>query len=269
MERRRAEVEGAVSRRRFRRLWRIAGATTLTAAAVGALFTPALDVDRVEVRGVAEPVAQSVREAAGITTGQALVGVDPAETRARLESVPWVSHASVHLAWPNRVLISITPHRPMALLAQGDGAPDRVLSATAELLTPADAAAASTAAGADPAASPERVVRIAALDGADDPTLLRAVALLGSLGPAGAANLGDLRVTDQGDLSFSGRGAVQGAEVVLGQPESLPEKLQALESMLGGAVDLDCLERLDVSVPERIIVRRSPGCTTAATTEDR
>lgn len=241
----------------------------VTAAAVGALFTPVLDVDRVEVRGVAEPVAQSVREAAGITTGQALVGVDPAETRARVESVPWVSHASVRLLWPNRVLIRITPHRPLALLAEGDGPPEHVLSATAELLTPADAATALSAAGIDPGSSPARVVRIAALEGVDDQTLLRTAALLGSLGPASAASLGDLQMTDQGDLSFSGRGAVQGAEVVLGQPESLPEKLQALESMLGGAVDLECLERLDVSVPDRITVRRSPGCATAATTEER
>ena len=228
-------------------------ALVLSAAAAGSFFSPALDLDRVEVSGVEGPWRAEVRRAAAISQGEAMVAVDPAEVRTRLEDLPFVAHAQVRLEWPDRVVLSVSTHRPVASLAVGDGEPTHVLTRAAEVV-PVEAV---DAAGL-------RAVRLAA-----DPTglaehdRLSLTVLLGSLGPAARSRLGDLAALPDGRFRFGGIGDIEGAEVELGELDSLVGKSQALEAMLGGAVDLRCLARLDVSVPERVILSRDPLCDAA------
>ena len=90
---------------------------------------PAFDFKRVEVRGELQHVtAASIRAAiAGRLKGNFFtVRLD--ETRRLLETVPWVSQASVRRIWPNRLQVTLREHR--ALGAWGDG---RLLSDRGEL----------------------------------------------------------------------------------------------------------------------------------------
>lgn len=58
------------------------------------------------------------------------------ETRRVLESVPWVSHASVRRVWPDRLLVTLTEHRALGVWDDG-----RLLSDAGELFVanPAEA----------------------------------------------------------------------------------------------------------------------------------
>lgn len=90
---------------------------------------PAFDFKRVEVRGELQHVtAASIRAAiAGRLKGNFFtLRLD--ETRRLLETVPWVSQASVRRIWPNRLQVTLREHR--ALGAWGDG---RLLSDRGEL----------------------------------------------------------------------------------------------------------------------------------------
>ncbi|MCZ7630472.1 MAG: hypothetical protein M5U19_16190 [Microthrixaceae bacterium] len=73
----------------------------------------------------------------------------------------------------------------------------------------------------------------------------------------------ELRVDASGAVTLVARvpGGSAEAELVLGDAEDLPAKAVALESLLSGAVELGCLERADVSVPTRVTILRSAGCT--------
>jgi cell division protein FtsQ len=90
---------------------------------------PVFDFKRIEVRGELQHVtAASIRAAiAGRLRGNYFtVRLD--ETRRLLETVPWVSQASVRRIWPNRLQVTLREHR--ALGAWGDG---RLLSDGGEL----------------------------------------------------------------------------------------------------------------------------------------
>jgi cell division protein FtsQ len=225
-----------------------------TVAAAGSFFSPVLDLDRVEVQGVDGAREAQVREAAAVSEGEAMVAIDPAEVRSRLEELAFVAHARVRLDWPDRLVLSVAAHRPAALLATGDAEATHVLTRAADVVPVQDVEAAEL-----------RVVRLDRPPSElDERERLALAALLTSLGPASEASLGPLDRSADGRYRFGGAGGIEGAEVVVGEMDGLARKAQALEAMLGGAVELDCLQRLDVSVPARVIVTRDPACTVPA-----
>jgi hypothetical protein len=192
-----------------------------------------------------------VREAAAVSEGEAMVAIDPAEVRTRLEELAFVAHARVRLDWPDRLVLSVAAHRPAALLASGDREATHVLTSAADVVPVEDLDV-----------TVPRVVRLDRPPSElDERERLALAVLLASLGPAGEAHLGALDRSADGRYSFEGIGAIEGAEVIVGELDGLAGKAQALEAMLGGAVELGCLRRLDVSVPARVIVTRDPACT--------
>jgi hypothetical protein len=233
-------------------------ALLLSVAAAGSFFSPLLDLDRIEVRGVEGDRRAEVRRSAAVSEGEAMVAIDPAEVRARLEELPFVAHARVHLEWPDGLVVAVSPHRPVAVLAAGDGEATHVLTRAAEVV-PIDAV---DAAG-------RRAVRLeVAPTELADRERLALVVLLGSLGQVGERQLGELVALPGDRYRFAGLGDIEGAEVELGEMDALVAKSRALEALLGGAVDLECLARLDVSVPARVTVSRDPVCA-AAVGDDR
>lgn len=92
----------------------------LALAAGGALAwiaqRPWFDIRRIELRGELRHVsAAAVRTAtAGKLRGNFFT-LDLGEARRAFEAVPWVAHASVRRAWPDRLVVTITEHRALGV----------------------------------------------------------------------------------------------------------------------------------------------------------
>ncbi len=62
--------------------------------------------------------------------------MDLSQGRRAFESVPWVRQALVRRVWPNRLLVQLEEHRPVALwgdAASGDEAPDQLVNSFGEV----------------------------------------------------------------------------------------------------------------------------------------
>lgn len=252
--RRRAEVRRqSRSPRRLLRWLPIVFAVGATAL-VAALFSPLVDLDHLEVVGLeGEPEAR-VREVVALDAGTALFGIRPAEVRARVESIPWVVHADVDVRWPDRVVVEATPHRPVALLHRSAGE-QAVLTASGERLTRDEAGPLWAWA--------ENTPELHLPPGAGVALREDAVTLLTQLRPVTTSMLEEVDLDDSGTvgLVLTVPGVDAPVEVYMGAPEELPAKAMALDAVLGGAVQTACMERVDVSVPTRVTVLRSDGCT--------
>ena len=58
--------------------------------------------------------------------------MDLARTRAAFEQVPWVRHAVVRRVWPNRLVVSLEEHQPVALW-EGDENSDKMVNSHGEV----------------------------------------------------------------------------------------------------------------------------------------
>jgi len=58
--------------------------------------------------------------------------MDLAQTRAAFEQVPWVRHAVVRRVWPNRLVVSLEEHQPVALW-EGDENSDKMVNSHGEV----------------------------------------------------------------------------------------------------------------------------------------
>lgn len=239
-----------------RRRYRIAGlcVALVLSAAVAVAFSPLFDMDHLLVEGVEGAPAAAVSEATGLAGGTALFAVDASDVRNRIEDLPWVSHAAVRVVWPDRVEVLVTPQRPVANVAVGDEQPQALAAASGQVMVYEDVAPLVPFTAGLP------VLRMVGTD-TDEDRITDALMALDLFGPSTLGLIGELRVDDGGDLLLMvGPGAAEGAEVTIGPAENLPEKAQAIESVLSGVVETRCLGTLDVSVPSRITIERVPGC---------
>lgn len=103
--------------RRDRR--RLAWWSLAVVAMVGALggivaASPLLDVERVDVVGVAPGRVAQVRDAAGIDVGDSIVALWPGSIERRVRRLPWVARVSVTRDLPGSVRITVVPRVPVA-----------------------------------------------------------------------------------------------------------------------------------------------------------
>jgi cell division protein FtsQ len=83
---------------------------------------PLLAVRRVLVAGESPLPEAEVLAAAGIRTGEPLLGLDPDGVRARLEALPLVRHAEVRVQFPATVRLTLERRKAVALVvAESDG----------------------------------------------------------------------------------------------------------------------------------------------------
>ena len=73
---RRASVARDAGRRRLRRLLALAAVVGFALLALAATWTPALDIERIDVRGAAHTSSDAVIEAAGVAPGDPLAWFD-------------------------------------------------------------------------------------------------------------------------------------------------------------------------------------------------
>lgn len=97
----------------------IGGAAALALAALGAHVLASLELREIRVgKGSALVTPDDVR-AVTRDLGTAMIGLDLAEVRARVEAFPNVRSATVRRAFPGRLLIDVEGHQPLARWAHG------------------------------------------------------------------------------------------------------------------------------------------------------
>ena len=235
---RRAAVDAAervreTRRRRF--LWlTLAVAMTLVCGYL-ATQSEMLDVDRLEVTGANRTNTAEIISAAGIRTGEPLVGLDLAAARTRIARLPWVKEVYSTRSWDGVVSFTVTER---SAVVEESG---RVLSVGPSI---------------SEAAIPILGLNVAHAAPGDWLNLEQraAVAVAGALYEPVTSAVRAIEVRPDGyalDLHGSGH-------VLLGDAGRMPAKVLAVHTFIE-RVDLRCLETLDVSAPGNpVLTRRNP-----------
>jgi cell division protein FtsQ len=257
--RRRADVAAEASDRRRRRLIRLVVALTVVGGVLALLWSPLLAVDRLVLDGPAL-LADDVGAGSGVERGDPMVSVDRAEVRRRVLGVPGVASARVEVRWPGTVRIAYVAERPLARVVAPERVP-LVVATDGRVLGVPGSPAAGTGLGS--------LAEIAVEDSEQLPTggdaagrevgpaLSAWVDLLGDAAPELAPVLSRSRLAADGSVTLE---LSDGGAVLLGVPTDGPAKLLAVATVLGGRVERRCLDVLDVRVPNRPTVSRTPGC---------
>jgi cell division protein FtsQ len=146
--RKRSNVDPRISARRTavsrqqgrRRLWVLGSLAMAASLAVGGwylLHSPLLSARSLTVAGATHETVSQVEAMAGLANHPPLVDVNSGEAARRIERLPWVKTASVHVQWPDGVRITVTERVPQSVMSATDGkwaelsADGRVLSISA------------------------------------------------------------------------------------------------------------------------------------------
>jgi cell division protein FtsQ len=244
---RRASVARDAGRRRLRRLLALAAVIGVALLALALSWTPALDIERIDVRGASHTSPAAVTEAAGITPGDPLAWFDADAAEQGIAALPWVDDVVITRSWTGEVGIEVTERTPVAgIVAPGGGA---------WLLVDGEGRVLATV-GAEP-------TDVAVVDGvtASAEPGDRLDDALGALAVATAIPEG-LR-PDVARVSGTGtefEAALRaGGVIALGGPDEAEAKLRAAAAVLA-TVTPGCVDRLDVALPDAPALVRVPGC---------
>ena len=111
---RRASVARDAGRRRLRRLLALAAVIGVALLALALTWTPALDIERIDVRGASHTSPDAVTEAAGITPGDPLAWFDADAAEQGIAALPWVDDVVITRSWTGEVGIEVTERTPVA-----------------------------------------------------------------------------------------------------------------------------------------------------------
>lgn len=117
---RRVVVARERGRRRRRRI--VTGLVVVALVALGVVLVHSSVFGARNVRVVGAPNIPTSRviAVAGLRGDPPLVDLNTASIASRVEHLPWVLTAAVHLAWPWTVAIKVTERTPVAAIAGGD-----------------------------------------------------------------------------------------------------------------------------------------------------
>ncbi len=235
-----------VARRQgLRRMWMVAGLTAFASLAIGAIAAANsswLDVDSVEVVGAVRADPQQVATASAVNVGDPLIEVNLDRAVEGALGVPWVAVADVDRDWRGTVTIRIVERIGVAALPTGHrfavvdktGYQLEVVGERPENFLPVAGVEASGVPGQPLSREGEAVI-----------------ALVDALTPTVASVTSQI-VVDDGQLMVE---LTTGGRATFGDQRDLESKLVALETMLS-RVDLQCLDTIDVRVPEAPTVSR-------------
>ena len=85
------------------------------------LHTPLFSARSVTVTGNVHETAAQVVAQAGLAGHPPLLDVDAGAAAARLEQLPWVRTATVHVSWPDGVHIAVTEETPRFAVSAAGG----------------------------------------------------------------------------------------------------------------------------------------------------
>ena len=211
-----------------------------TALVVGGWFlihSPVFSARSVTVTGNVHETAAQVVAQAGLASQPPLLDVNAGAAAARIEQMPWVASAAVHVSWPDGVHIVVTEETPRFVVSEAGGrwasvsADGRVLTVSATR-PPGLLLAVPQAPGAPGTVLPER----------DAAGLLVASTLPASF----AAQVTGVTVEPAGWVQLSMTTPIA---VDIGTATELPAKFEDVSSILAGAA-LHNGDVIDVSVPD-------------------
>jgi len=78
--------------------------------------SPALAVRTIEVRGTERTRVGELLEASGLREGMNIFSISTGETQERLAGLPWVKKAKVTRIVPDRIVVEVTEHQPVAVI---------------------------------------------------------------------------------------------------------------------------------------------------------
>ncbi|MFM7064105.1 MAG: cell division protein FtsQ/DivIB [Actinomycetes bacterium] len=230
----------------------------LGTAVVVVLFTPLVAVRTVDVVGEVEVPREQLLAAAGVRVGDPLARVDLRAARSGLRSLPQVASARAERSWDGTVRLTVTPERPLVGVVGPESA--ALVSANGRVVRVVKDAAALPP--ILPRVAVERLPRLRAGETLGPPVddVLEVYAeATGAL----LVELFDGVLDASGALTFT---SPRGGKILFGPVESVPSKLLAVETVLGGRVVRTCLAVLDVRDPDRPTVSRQAGCAVTAPT---
>ena len=242
---RRIKVRRDEGRRRLRRLIVLAMVVTTVVGCLAATRSALLDVDRITVTGGGHTLASDVVQAARIANHQPMVEVDVEGARRRVEALPWIAEAKVVRRWPGVVRIDVTERAAVAQVATTDMA-WVLIDVDGRLLERVPA----------PLAGLVRFTKPVSGEPGDD--LGRRLAASRTVAAAIEEPL-DRLISDVGEDA----GSVElrltgGGRVLFGSAEQLPEKLRALEELIGTGTRWCPV--WDVRVPSAPVLTPGNGC---------
>ncbi len=257
---RRIAVRRAEGRRRLRFLLVAAGSVAVVVGGWAIGQSALLDLDHIRIEGVSVARTIEIESASGLDLGTPLIDVDLGAIEANLEALPWVESVDASRDWPGTLDMVITERVAVAAVPVEGG---RALIDAAGVVI-----------GLEPDA----------LSGSELPTVAASTAVAPGEVHVGEVHLGEVYVEALAGLAVvevipddlllwvdaitvragSGR-AVVGLDLVgsaavdLGAVEHLDDKLAAVRSVLG-AVALDCVSVIDVTVADLPTIIRDPAC---------
>jgi cell division protein FtsQ len=118
---RRIEVQREAGRRRLRVLLVVSCVLSIAGLTFLAVTSPLLDVDRIRVDGAQHVTDAQVRAATGVHLHDHLLFVDAASVARRIETLPWIAHASVKRDFPGTLQVIVREYVPIAFVKVPDG----------------------------------------------------------------------------------------------------------------------------------------------------
>ncbi len=224
-----------------RRLYVLVAALAGTAMIVGGWFllhSPVFSARALTVTGNGHESAAQVLAQGGLAAHPPLMDVNAGAVAARVEKLPWVQSAAVHVSWPDGVHVAVTEESPRLVVSESGGR-WATLSADGRVLAVSATRPAGLLLLTVPVAPGAPGTRI----GARDATGLRVASTLPT---SFAAQVTAVTVEPQGWVQLAMTTPVL---VDIGSDSQLAAKYEDVSSILAGAT-LHNGDVIDVSVPD-------------------
>jgi len=257
LRQRRIAVRRAEGRRRLRVVMTVILVLLAGTGAYAATQSPLLDLDTVDVSGAFGSEAEAVRDAAGLVPGTPMIELDLDTAVEAVVGLPWVAGATIDRNWPGSVAIDVERRIAVAVLPTGDGG---------SVLIDAEAVAIEQVSVA-PATLPVIAVVAAGELGDVQTQVLPLLPLVEVIPDDLRPWIETLGIRNDGGAGGLEINLVGSAVADLGDGRFLPEKLEALRSMLTFA-DRRCVVEYDLRVADIVNVRRDEACEVARTAAD-
>jgi cell division protein FtsQ len=235
---RRTAVIRQQGRKRLRVLIVAIGGTVAIVCGWFLLHSPLFSARSISVTGNVHETASQVLVQAGLASHPPLLDVNAGAAAARIERMPWVQSASVHVSWPDGVNIAVTEETPR--MAAGEpGGRWAILNAVGRVLGVSTARPPGLLLLSVPVAPGAPGTNLAARDEAG-------LRVAETLPPSFAAQVTGVTVEPQGWVQLAMTTPVV---VDIGTTSQLSAKYEDVSSILAGAALHDG-DVIDVSVPD-------------------
>ncbi|NLA36343.1 MAG: FtsQ-type POTRA domain-containing protein [Actinobacteria bacterium] len=245
---RRNDVAHSRRRQRLRKLAAIAFAPVIGAGAVLAVYSPLLDVDRIDIIGSSTLSANELARISGLELGDPMLATKLGEVEEALAADPRFERVTVERKWPNAVSVRVSDRRVLAAL---DG-PSRSVVIGEGGIVMRDTEPEDFIGRIQIAADVDTEVGDRLPD-----ALAAAVEVVTRLPFEVGWNVASTVINDEGELVFT---LTDDTVVVFGTVENADAKVQSVVTMLTSNVDRRGVCRIDVRVPSAPTVRRQPNC---------